>query len=420
MTATFPEELEIIENDPEKREQELVELFEKETDKPLYPAQSERISISIMNMLATLIISKFNYAIKNLFLPYAKGIFLDIIGALLGCPRLSASQAIAVLLVTLYEVFSFDKIIPAGTEIQTKDGEYSFTTDEDLIIPAGSTRGTVGITSVKAGSVLNYKKDEINILIQNYQFVESVTNISDAEGGSDEESDDAYRERLMIAAEKSSTAGPSLAYKYYAMSADKSIVDVEVECKQENASIEYDDTKYEFTDETIDNEKFEAEVDYYAGTITFTDKVHNCTIKVTLPPCAKVDIYALTETGVASEAIIQKIETEVNAEERRPLSDYVVVQSAVKAEFEISGIVEIEKDADYDEVVSNVNKALTNYINELSRKLNQPVIPSRIVEVIQAVEGVHSVDLTSPARKNADIKTFYVGSFSNLTYRRAA
>lgn len=418
--TTFPEDLEIIENDAEAREKELVELFEKETDKPLYPAQSERISISIMNMLATLIIAKFNEAIKNLLLPYAKGIFLDIIGALLGCPRLSASQAVSVLLVTLYETFSFDKTIPAGTEVQTKDGEYIFTTDEDLVIPAGSISGTVSITSEKAGSALNYKKDEINVLIQNYQFVESVTNTTDAGGGSDEETDDAYRERLMIAAEKSSTAGPYLAYKYYAMSADKTITDVEVECKQENASIEVDNVVYSETNGIIECEQYRVEVDYHTGTLTITDKLHDKVIKAILPPCAKIDIYALTKDGQASETIIAKIEEAVNAEDRRPLSDFVVVQSAIEGTFDISGTVEIDKDADYDEVTANVTKALEEYIAELRQKLNKPVIPSKIIKVIESVTGVAAVDLTSPIRKNADIKTFYSGTIKNLIFKRAA
>lgn len=420
MTTIFPDDLEIIENDAEKREAELVALFEKETDKTLYPAQSERVTISIMNMLATLLVAKFNGAIKNLLLPYAKGIFLDIIGALLGCPRLSASQAVAVLLVTLYEVFSFDKIIPAGTEIETKDGEYIFTTDKDLIIPAGSTTGTVTITSEKAGSALNYKKDEINVLLQNYQFVESVTNITNAEGGSDEEQDDPYRERLMIAAEKSSTAGPRLAYKYYAMSADKSITDVEVECKQENASLEVDGVVYTENNGVIKCEKYNAAVDYFTGTMVITDKNGAVLLKTIIPPCAKIDIYALTETGEASETIIAKIEQEVNTEERRPLNDWVVVHSAIEKGFEISGVVEIDKNADYDTVVANVNNAIEEFIEEQKQKLNKAVIPSKIIKAIEAVNGVASVDLTAPHRLDADIKTFYVGSIDDLTFKRSS
>lgn len=416
--TTFTDDLQLIEINPEKDEQEYIGLFEKELDKKLQPAQSERVLISIINVLATNIKIKFNEALKNMFLPYATGIFLDIIGALLGCPRLRALQALSVLLVKLYEVYSFDKIIPKGSEIETSDGEYIFVTDKDLIIPAGVLTGTVTITSEKAGSALNYKKGEINTLIKNYEYVESVTNTTDAVGGADEENDDPYRERLKIAAEKSSTAGTYLAYKAYAMAADKSITDVEVECRQEDASIEYDGEVYTETKNIIDNDKINAEIDYFTGTFTVNLKKHNITLKVTIPPCARVDIYALTENGTPSDEIIQKIYQEVNSEERRPLSDMLVVQGAIQGTFKIKGVVLISANADYDTVNSNIYAALNDYLNELKLKLNQPVVPSQIIAIIQNVNGVVSVELETPEKLPADIKTYYVGEIKELTIRR--
>lgn len=417
--TTFPEDLQIIEINPEKDEQELVALYEDELDKKLQPAQSERIQVSIVNKIATNMKIKFNAAIKNLFLPYAKGIFLDIIGALLGCPRLTASQAVSVLLVTLYEIYSFDKVLPKGTEIETSDGEYIFTTDEDLIIPAGSKTGQVRITSEKAGNVLNYKQGEINTLIKNYEYVESVINISDAEGGSDEEQDDPYRERLMIAAEKSSTAGARLAYKYFAMSADKTITDVEVECKQEDASIEYDNEIFTEVKGVIDNDKINAIIDYFTGTMAVTLKEYgDKVIKITIPPCARVDIYALTSNGAPSNEIIQKIYEAVNSDERRPLSDFVIVNGANQSEFQIKANVLISDNADYDTVLTNINTALLGYIDTTRLKLKQAVYPSEIIRIIQSVSGVISVELISPTFMSADIKTFYVGEIAEIKISR--
>ena len=419
--TVFPEDLELIEINPEKDEIENVAFFEKELDKKLQPAQSERILISIITTLATNMKIKFNEALKNMFLPYAKGIFLDIIGALLGCPRLKASQAVYILLVKLYEVFSFDKIIPKGSEIETSDGENVFITDKDLIIPSGSTTGQIKITSVKAGSALNYKKGEINTLIQNYEYVESVENITDAEGGTDEEEDDPYRERLKIAAEKSSTAGAKLAYKYFAMSADKSITDVEVVCEQQDASIEYEGSVYTVNKENvIDNDILNAEIDYYTGTFTFTHKASGHTFKVTIPPCARVDIYAITENGAPSEAIIQKIYNEVNADERRPLTDLVVVQGAIEGGFSIKSSVLISKSADYDRVLADITNALNKYIDNLKAKLNQAVYPSEIIRIIQSIDGVVSVELESPTALPADEKVYYAGTIEKMTIERAS
>ena len=60
------------------------------------------------------------------------------------------------------------------------------------------------------------------------------------------------------------------------------------------------------------------------------------------------------------------------------------------------------------------------FIKEQKQKLNKSVIPSKIYKAVEAVEGVASFDLTSPQRLEADIKTFYVGSINNLTFKRAS
>lgn len=420
MTTTFPEDFQILDINPEQDEKDAIAMFEDETEKTLYPAQSERISISVFTKIFSLFKMQVNEAFKNLLLPYAKGIFLDIIGALLGCPRLSASQAVSTLLITLYETLSVDKIIPAGTEIETVDGEYIFTTDEDLTIKAGELTGQVNITSVKAGSALNYKKGEITNIIQNLEYVESVTNITDAEGGSDEEKDDAYRERLYIAAEKSSTAGPELAYKYYAMSADKSITDVQVECKQENASITLNGQTYTEENNSIENDDISATINYTSGIFKITLKKQSLSIEVKIPPCARVDIYALTETGTPSENIIQKIYKEVNTEDRRPLSDLVVVSGAEKQTYKIKAVVIVEKDAILDDVQKNVMTALNNYIIAKQKLLKQEILPSDIITLIKNVIGVYDVELQTPSKLPAFINTYYVGEIESIDFRRAA
>ena len=418
MTTTFPEDFQILDINPEQDEKDAVALFEKETEKTLYPAQSERISISVFTKIFSLFKIQVNEAFKNLLLPYAKGIFLDIIGALLGCPRLSASQAVSTLLITLYEKLSVDKIIPAGTEIETLDGEYIFTTDEDITIKAGELTAQVGITSVKAGSALNYKKGEITNIIQNFEYVESVTNITDAEGGSDEEDDDAYRERLYIAAEKSSTAGPELAYKYYAMSADKSITDVQVECKQENASITYNEQTYTEQNKKIENDDISATINYTTGIFKITLKKQSITLEVKIPPCARVNIYALTKTGTPSANLIQKIYNEVTPEDRRPLSDLVVVSGSEKKTYKIKATVTIEKSAIFDDVQKNVLSALNNYIAAKQKLLKQEVLPSDIITLIKNISGVYDVELESPAKLPASINVYYAGTIDDISFKR--
>jgi phage-related baseplate assembly protein len=188
---------------------------------------------------------QFNEALKNLLLPYAKGIFLDILGALFGTPRLSTEPANTTLQFNLYEIFSFNKTIIKGTQVETSDGEYIFVTDSDLVIPAGATVGTVSATSVLGGALLNrYKEGEITGLLDNLAFVESVTNITPVAGGADDEEDEPYRERLYLAPSSWSVAGPEDAYKFYARSAHKDVKDVSVIVPQLPAHIKIGENIY--------------------------------------------------------------------------------------------------------------------------------------------------------------------------------
>lgn len=418
MTFIIPKELNIIDINPEADEKKLVELFEEKTGKTLYPAQSERITISIINTISSCMKVKFNQAFRNLLLPYAKGLFLDFIGLFLNCVRLEATQAHSMLRINVYEGLSSDVTIPKGTEIETIDGKYIFTTDDDIVIKSGVLYSDVPITSVYAGELLNYKKGEINNLIQNYDYVESVTNTVDATGGSDEEDDDRYRERIYIAPEKFSTAGPRKAYKYFAMSAHKDIVDVEVERKQLPASITLEAVLAEENGGIIESDKFSASIDYFTGImdITFKEPVTSCVIKI--PPAATIDVYTLTKDGKASDTIIKAVENAINAEEVRPLTDDVKVGSAIKKDFSVDVIVYITRDADYTLVSTAVAKAMEDYFKEIALKLNTAVIESDIISLIKAIEGVYRVILNSPGYLPPYKNAYYKGTIANLEIRR--
>ncbi|MDD3236800.1 MAG: baseplate J/gp47 family protein [Candidatus Gastranaerophilales bacterium] len=362
--------IDLIEINPEKDEQQLVALFEKETGKTLFPAQSERLMLSVINHLSTLSKISFNEAFQNCFLKTAKGIFLDLIGEILGCPRLTASCGKDLLQVTLYEIFAVDKVLPKGTEIETKDGEYIFITDKDLVIPAGQTTATVGITSELAGAVLNnYKAGDINNLIKNFAYIESVSNVNGISGASDAEDDEHYRERLYLAPESFSTAGTTEGYEYYAKSAHKDIVDVKVKSSS-------------------------------AGT---------------------VDIYVLTKDGEASLAIQDAVSQVVTADKVRPLTDNVVVHSAIKVNYTISPTVKIKKEADYVKVSTLINELLEAYFISIKTKLKIAVIKSDIIALIKSIDGVYDVDFDDDiSQLVADDTKFYNGSIGTLSVARVS
>ena len=64
------------------------------------------------------------------------------------------------------------------------------------------------------------------MLVDGVNYVATVSNTTESGGGADIEDDDSLRERIRMAPLAFSTAGPSGAYEYFAMSADPSVGDV--------------------------------------------------------------------------------------------------------------------------------------------------------------------------------------------------
>lgn len=104
-----------------------------------------------------------------------------------------------------------------------------FATEETQVIPLGVNVFTITAICEETGEIGNgYLPGEITTLVDPIPYVKSVRNITETTGGTDIETDDAFAERIRLAPEKFSVAGPELAYKYWALTANQDIADVEV------------------------------------------------------------------------------------------------------------------------------------------------------------------------------------------------
>lgn len=411
---------ELIGIDPENDEKELASYFEQITNKKLYPAQDEKLLLSAISHQSSINKIAFANTQKQFFVRFANGIFLDLIGEFWSCPRLRADYAEDVLKVNLYETYSFEQILPKGSKVETKDGKYIFITQDDLMIPAGELTGIVKIKAELAGAQLNdYSSGEINALIENYEYIESVANINGASGGSDPEDDDAYKERLYLAPEKLSTAGTRKGYKYFALSAHKDIIDVNVDCPQYPAIIKIGDNIYEEKNGLITCEELDAIVDYNSGTVTVNIK-NGLSFEVKIPPAATVEICALTKDGELAQPIIDSISKAVDTEDHRPLTDKIWIFGAEKDGFILNADITINKEADFEKVEKAVNTTINDYFDTLKQKLGIDVVKSELIAIIKRISGVYDVDISTPKETLKGSKTkFYEGTIGNLTFRRA-
>lgn len=169
--------------------------------------------------------SAIDKAAKRNLLAYADSDFLDHIGVMVGCTRIAATTADTTLRFTLSKARTISTLIAKGTRVTAGDNVF-FATTADLLIPAGTMTGDVGADCLKIGEAGNgYEINSLITLVDPTAYVSAVTNITASEGGADAEDDDNFRERIHLAPESFSCAGPDGAYEYWAKTASSLIID---------------------------------------------------------------------------------------------------------------------------------------------------------------------------------------------------
>lgn len=414
--------LEFIKIDPQADEKLLIEKYEQDTNTTLSNAQDARILIQLMVYYANLVKVQANEAANLNLAEYSRYPFVDFIGKMKNCERLKASKGTDTLQININTTFTYDLTISKGLQVKTNDGLYIFETVKDLVIPSGETTGTVEIQSMEATSEVNkYKAGEVDTVISSsYSFIESVSNLNGVTGGSEDEDDETYIQRILLSPESFSVAGPELAYKYFAMSAHPSIVDVSVDVPNENAQIDINDITEDMELNSAENDLYLATVNYQTGEITITLKQNlssDGTIKTIMPHPYKINLYVLTKDGIAAQSILDKVVETLK--DVRPICDYIVPKSAQVQNFEIAGTVYLKKDADDETTKSAVNERLNTILDEFKCSLNKSVVLNQIIAKVNNIDGVFDFKPTSPTKDlPAQKYLYYQGSIGTINWEK--
>lgn len=159
------------------------------------------------------------------------------------------------------------------------------------------------------------------------------------------ESDADFRRRMVLAPEGYSVAGPEGAYIFHALSADADVLD---------------------------------------ASATSPD-----------PGEVLVSILSRTGSGAASPELIATISAYVSDETRRPLTDFVTVQSAEIVNYAVVATLTTFSGPDGGVVLAAAQASLDAYV-EASHRLGRDITRSALFAALH-VEGVQNVVLTSPA-----------------------
>lgn len=217
-----------VDTDAANIEAAVITMYEGITGRSL--AQGDPVRLFLQAMAAIVIQQRIliNESAKQNLLAYAQGDVLDHMGALVGVTRLEASAAQTTIRFTLSAVQPQAVTIPAGIRGTTANG-IVFQAANPITISAGAVSGDAPAICTVTGTTGNgYVLGQINQLVDPLPWIQAIANITESEGGAEQEEDDSYRERIRQAPEKYSVAGPEGAYRFWVMSANQNIVDVSV------------------------------------------------------------------------------------------------------------------------------------------------------------------------------------------------
>ncbi|KZN66831.1 baseplate assembly protein [Pseudoalteromonas luteoviolacea] len=201
------------------------------------------------------------------------------------------------------------------------------------------------------------------------------------------ESDERFRERIALALEGFSTAGPAGAYAFHAMKGSQHVKDVFVDAPQ---------FAYVDLSEQVNNLlPPSARLLVCTNDAGLTPDVLTGAIPPEPMP-GDVAITLLTDqgNGHATEGVIEQVQAQLNKDNVRPLTDRVHIKSAEIVEFALDATLHIYPGMDGAALVNEAKQSLTAWLNQ-HHQLGHDISLSGLYAVLHQ-EGVQRVELHSP------------------------
>lgn len=333
--------VEFLETDAETIKAEIITGYEQASGRTL--AAGDPVRLYLLSLAAVIIQQRtaVNLAAQQNLLSYAQDGYLDALGTLLSVTRLAESKAVTTIKFALSQALATVYTIPAGTEVT--NGVVTFATDKALDIPKGELTGSVTASCTVAGTVGNdYLAGQVNTIVKPMTFVAKAENTTITTGGSEAESDESLAERIRLAPNSFSVAGPEKAYVYHAKSVSSSVLDV----------------------------------------------------SVTSPTPGEVDVYVLLAGGeLPSQETLEQIAAYLSDETIRPLTDFVKVLApkAVNYELELHYWISREDSSRAEQIKADVERAVEKYRVWQQGKIGRDILPARLIQYVMQA-GASRID----------------------------
>ncbi|HCM1915263.1 TPA: baseplate J/gp47 family protein [Salmonella enterica subsp. salamae serovar 28:r:e,n,z15] len=336
-----------LETRPDVILREVIDWYEKESGKKLYPADDEMLLINMVAYRESLVRNVIQDVAGQNLVAKARAPMIDYLGQLVGVFRLPAVPASAILRFSVDEAPATGILIPAGTRVSATDSVI-FATDSDVLLATGARSVQVNATCTGAGFDGNgWQPAQISNLLDDIDGADfQVVALAPSSGGANAESDDHLRERIILAPESFSNAGSVGAYRFHAMSAHQDIVDV----------------------------------------------------AVTRPQPGTVKLTPLMAYGMPEQSILDAVSGVCSDEKVRPLTDTVQASLPEEILYSIDATLIVYDGQNEEMVMSLATKAISEWEARQSSVLGRDIIPSQISAIL-SVPGVYKVSLSAPAEQ---------------------
>ena len=298
---------------------------------------------------------------RQMFPATATGEYLDAHAQQRGLSRKNGTCAGGIVAFTAAEEEHGDILIPAGTEVCTYDDMLRYVTEEDAVLDSESSFVLSRVTSVLPGRAYNAIPGRIRIIVTPVLGISSVVNTSTISGGTDDESDEELRARIV---------------------------------------------------DSYRNVLNGANAAYYRAVAMSVDGVYDASAVGRVRGEGTVNVYASGKGSALSSAVIGSIQALLD--EKRELNVDVRAVAATALNINLYIILTVREGYDFDTTAAAAETAVRAYINGLG--IGHDLLLSNVGEVVYHIDGVadykfvesYGSDRTVPLDRFAKANTILV------------
>jgi len=299
--------------------------------------------------------AEFNNLARAFFLSTSTGHDLDNYAVFYGVSRLKGSKPYASYEFSLSEPLTVDVVVPAGLILVDESAKYKARLLGDVVIRAANENGT---GMVELDEEIESSEIKTQIITTPLPFVLEAKALGSFMKGSTLESDEELRYRILLSMADKSTAGSEETYESFALGADERIEDIAV-------------------------------ANGGAGVVN-------------------VFYYSSTQ----DELMQTRIQEALNKKDVRPLTDFVVVESATIVNYSVVAQLNILPNQETAKVYTRAVEALSAGLEKL-KKIGTSITLSEINDFLR-VDGVKEVLILNPT-SNVVIADSEIGVCSEKT-----